>query len=156
MSLAEVEQNLQRINAIVVLMDKALQDADIKLQTVFSSHLTTLASGHVEISVRAILGEYARIRSNEQLRKFVQRTVLWENSLNIEKIEKILDRFDSDWVKKLAAKISLEEKEAVNSLKTLRDDIAHGKHNGTGYIVVKRYFSESVQFINKLEKIVLV
>jgi RiboL-PSP-HEPN len=155
MPVAEIEQNYQRITAIIKLMDNALQDADIKLQTVFSSHLTTLASGHVEISVRAILGEYARTRSNEQLKKFVHKTVSWENSLNVEKIEKILDRFDSDWVKKLAAKISLEEKEAINSLKTLRDDIAHGKHNGTGYIVVQRYFSESIKFIQKLDNIVL-
>jgi RiboL-PSP-HEPN len=155
MPVAEIEQNLQRITAIIQLMDKSLQDADIKLQTVFSSHLTTLASGHVEISVRAILSEYARIRSNDQLKKFVHKTISWENSLNIEKVERILDRFDSDWVKKLAAKISLEEKEAINSLKTLRDDIAHGKHNGTGYIVVKRYFSEAVKFLNKLDKIVL-
>lgn len=155
MPVPEVEQNFQRITAIIKLMDVAMQDADIKLQTVFSSHLTTLASGHVEISVRAILSEYARIRSNDQLKKFVHKTVSWENSLNVEKIEKILDRFDSDWVKKLNTKISPEEREAVNSLKTLRDDIAHGKHNGTGYMVVKRYFNEAVKVIKKLDKIVL-
>lgn len=155
MPVLEIDQNFQRIKAIIDVMDVAMQDADIKLQTVFSSHLTTLASGHVEISVRAILSEYARIRSNEQLKKFVHRTVSWENSLNVEKIEKLLDRFDSDWVKKLGTRMSPEEKEAINSLKTLRDDIAHGKHNGTGYMVVKRYFNESVKVIKKLDKIVL-
>jgi ubiquinone biosynthesis protein UbiJ len=154
MPVHEVEQNLQRITAIIKLMDVAMQDTDIKLQTVFSSHLTTLASGHVEISVRAILSEYARLRSNDQLKKFVYKTVSWENSLNVEKLEKLLDRFDSDWVKKLNAEISSEEREAVNSLKTLRDDIAHGKQNGTGYIVVKRYFDQAVKVIKKLDKIV--
>lgn len=33
-----------------------------------------------------------------------------------------------------------EETSAIDSLKNLRDQAAHGKDNNTGYVVVTRYF----------------
>ena len=150
----EIEQNSQRISGIIQVMDIALRDADLRLQTVCSSHLVTLASGHIEICVRAVLGEYARLHSNGPIKKFTVKTLEWENSLNCEKINKILDRFDKSWKDKLDQKITFDESSAVDSLKTLRDDIAHGKHNGTGYITVKEYYSRSLKYISKLKDVI--
>lgn len=149
-----VSSNRARVESSIVLMESAIQNSDIRVQGVFSSHLVILASGHVEISVREIIGSYVKSRSNLLIANFSIKTLERENSLNSEKICKILDKFDKDWKGHLFNKLANSEKEAVDSLKTLRDQIAHGKPNGTGYLVVKEYFKESCKYIGKLSDVV--
>jgi hypothetical protein len=134
-------------------MESSLPAVDIGVQGFFASHLVILASGHIEISVREIVCQYVTHRSNQKISRFSIKTLEYENSLNCEKISKILDKFDTDWKSELATKILASEKEAVDSLKTLRDQIAHGKPNGTGYITVKRYYEDSCKYIFKLAEV---
>ena len=67
--------------------------------------------------------------------------------MNCDKIERVLHRFDKDWWPALELRTAAENMAAIDSLKTLRDQIAHGKPNGTGYITVKGYYKRSRQFI---------
>ena len=39
---------------------------------------------------------------------------------------------------------------SIDSLKALRDQIAHGKDNNTGYLVISRYFDAIIDFPEKL------
>jgi hypothetical protein len=149
-----VSSNLSRVESSIALMESAIPGSDIRVQGVFSSHLVILASGHVEISVREIIGSYVKARSNPLISNFSIKTLERENSLNSDKICTILDKFNKDWKTRLFDKLANSEKEAVDSLKTLRDQIAHGKPNGTGYLVVKQYFKESCKYIGKLNDVV--
>jgi RiboL-PSP-HEPN len=151
---ANVASNRSRIDSIIAQMDLSIHSADMRIQNVFSSHLVILASGHIEISVREIVSSYVNRRTNPKINKFILKTLERENSLNCDKICKILDKFDPIWKDQLAISALASEKEAVDSLKTLRDQIAHGKANGTGYMIVKQYFQEGCKYLVKLNQII--
>ena len=147
--------NRQRIDSIIMQMDGAISSAEFRIQNVFSSHLVILASGHVEISVREIINRYVSQKSNLKINKFITHTIERENSLNCEKIGRVLDKFDMNWRIELAQIVLTSERESINSLKTLRDQIAHGKQNSTGYITVKEYFKDSCKYLLKLNAIIV-
>ncbi len=46
--------------------------------------------------------------------------------------------------------LSDEEMLSIDSLKALRDQIAHGRDNNTGYLIVSRYFDAIIDFPEKL------
>lgn len=142
-----VTQNGNRIDALLTTMDAAVGDVDSRIQNVFANHIVLAGAGYIEDAVLATLSEYGRIHGNPRIARFVEKAVSRNNSLNCEKIERILHQFDKDWWPAIEAKTSPENTSAIDSLKTLRDQIAHGKPNGTGYMTVKNYYERSKRFV---------
>lgn len=145
----------QRIDKLSVDLRAAADQADLPLQHIFSSHLVLAGAGHVEQSVINILSEYGRINGNLIVKRFIEKTVARNNSLDCEKIKKILDHFHLDWWVAVEGATTGAEREAVDSLKTLRDQVAHGKRNGTGFSVVEGYYSKSKSFVRAVSIVVL-
>ncbi|WP_282047307.1 HEPN domain-containing protein [Roseibium album] len=144
----------QRIDALITTMDEAVGDLDVRIQNVLANHVVLAASGYVEQAVVAILSEYGRQHGNQRISRFVEKMISRQNSLNCDKIEKILNHFDKSWWPKLENSTASANISAVDSLKTLRDQIAHGKPNGTGYITVKDYYEKSKKFVSDFAVII--
>lgn len=121
--ISEIRAARDKIAAQYVLVQAELDKVDVRLQTVFANQMAIRSAGLVEKSVQLILAEYARRRSNEVLANFISKHVAWENSLNCEKIQKLLDRFDKDWWPKTFQATTEEGRLAVDSLKTIRDQL---------------------------------
>lgn len=145
----------QRLDKLSADLRGAVNDADLSLQHVFSSHLVLAGAGHVEQSVINILSEYGRLNGNPKIRRFVEKTIARNNSLNCEKIKTVTDQFDADWWIQIEATTSEVDRVAVDSLKTLRDQIAHGKRNGTGFSIVESYYKSSKSFVRAFSAVVL-
>ena len=109
-----------------------------------------MASAYIEIGVREAIGVFCHSRSHPVIGEFVRSTIEWENSLNCSKIERILGSFDHKVWDILKGGMTPEEINAIDSLKNLRDQIAHGKDNNTGYLVITRYFEAIVDFPQKV------
>lgn len=148
MPTAEIRSDRDRINNLFNSISSEQNKVDISLLPVFSSYMAIKAAGYVEKSVKEILSEYARRNSNKQILQYISSTVEYENSLNCEKIQKIFDKFEKNWWEKIDTKLDQSIRDGVNSLKTIRDQIAHGKHNGTGLTVVKQYFDSAIKLID--------
>lgn len=155
MPLPRITSEEQRLEQLSADLQSAVDDADLSLQHVFSSHLVLAGAGHVENSVIQILGEYGRVNGNPVMKRFVEKAVSRNNSLNCEKIKLISDQFHPDWWPQLELAMLANEKDAVDSLKTLRDQVAHGRRNGTGFTIVKGYFKNAKLFVRKYSLVVL-
>ena len=127
----DVRAAKDRIVYLFDALDREKDRINLRIQGVFANHLALKAAGFVEKSVQLELADYARRHGNSQVSKYVLRTIEWENSLNCEKIEKILSQLDPTWWGKLADELSEENLSAMNSLKNIRDQLAHGGDNGT-------------------------
>lgn len=147
---ADIRSERDRIRSLFKAVIAEQNKVSMTLLPVFSSYMAVKASGFVEISVKEILSEYGRRNSNNEIRTFIVSNVHYENSLNCEKIQKLLDRFDKTWWVSIVSKIDQSTRDAINSLKTIRDQVAHGKNNGTGIIVINQYFESSVKFIKTI------
>lgn len=119
---------------------------EIRLQSVFSQYLIIKGSGLIELCVKEVVAEYARRYSNNQIKSYLVKSVSYENALNCNKIKMIFDRFSSDWWSRIEAATSNSERSAVDSIKTLRDQIAHGGQNGTGFSTVEQYYINVKRF----------
>lgn len=142
-----VTQYIQRFEALLPDIRAAANTCAMNFQHVYSSYAGLKAAGLVEFGFREILAEYTRRHGDQQLVSYVRNVIEWENSLNCEKLEKLLNRFDAHWWPAIVATTSPGERSAVDSLKTLRDQYAHGKHNGTGYLVVEGYYYSAKRFV---------
>lgn len=155
MPLQKITSEEQRISRLIADLRSAAECADLSLQHVFSSHLVLESAGHIENSIILILSEYGRINGNPAIRRFVEKTVARNNSLNCEKIRTVSDQFNLTWWPRLMTATSDSERDAVDSLKTLRDQIAHGHRNGTGLSIVEGYFSCAKVFVQEFSIVVL-
>ena len=155
MPLPLITSNEARLDKLAADLHVAVNEADLNLQHVFSSHLVLAGAGHVEKSVIHILSEYSRKHGNPAISRYVEKTVARNNSLNCNKIKTISDQFNPDWWTKIEGETLPTERSAVDSLKTLRDEIAHGGENRTGFTTVKDYFFNAKTFVRKFSVVVL-
>ena len=149
-----VTRNGHRIDSLVAALDATVAEVDPVIQNVFSNHVVLAGAGYVEDSVLATLSEYGRNHGNDKIARYVEKTISRYNSLNCEKIENILHNFDKDWWPAIVSRTAIENISAVDSLKTLRDQIAHGKPNGTGYMTVRDYYVKSKRFVGDFASVV--
>ena len=157
MPLPRITSDETRLDKLAADLKRAVDrvDEDINLQHVFSNHLVLAGAGHIENSVAHILSEYGRIHGNSAIKRFVEKTVFRNNSLNCKKIETVSNQFNLEWWTKIEETTLESERDAVDNLKTLRDNIAHGRHNGTGFYTVKDYFDCAKIFVKKYSIVVL-
>lgn len=142
-----VVQYQQRLDSTLVYVRGQANSCPMDMQHVYSSYLVVRAAGMIEVSFRDILGEYSRRHGNSILKNYTASMVERENSLNCDKIEKLLVRFSASWWSHLKTVIPEPQRSAVDSIKTLRDQFAHGKPNGTGFAIVDGYYALSKLFV---------
>lgn len=144
-----------RIDSLLKLLEESIDRVDDRAQHVFANHLVLAASGYIETSTLAILSEYAIRHGDEKFGRYVEKTISRENSLSCEKIKNILEKFDKGWWGALEAETPIDAASAIDSLKTLRDQIAHGKVNGTGFSTVRDYYARAKRFVDDFAAVVL-
>ena len=151
----DINRFIQSTDSTIEIIDEVMrQGVEDRIQPIFSKHLIIAGSGLIENAVSTILYEYCQSRSNQQIQRFVSKSVGRLNTLSCKKIEELLNRFDKEWWKKVENQTSKDVRDSVDSLRNVRNQIAHGNHNGTGYTVAKQYYRDAKIFINVIEKVI--
>lgn len=132
-----------RLDYLISRMDET---QDIFMQAHHGRYLAILTAGYFEKAVQLAIIEFARTRSTKEIRRFVERQISWEGSINRAKWKSILERFDDGIFERIEGAVDDEAKNAVDSIKSLRDQLAHGDDNGTGYGTIKRYHAGVRQY----------
>ncbi len=153
--LDSVSSEAERIDRLVTTLDTTVDSVDPIIQNLYANQVVLAAAGYVENATKHILSEYAQRYGDKAISRYIEHAVSRKNSLSCAKIKDILDCFNNEWWLELNRETSDQRKSAVNSLKTLRDAIAHGKHNGTGYTTVKTYYSECKKFVADMCDVIL-
>jgi hypothetical protein len=125
-----------RLSHVVTQFDR---QPDYLIQTHLGKYLIIVTSGYFEQVVQASLTEFARHRSPPEIANYVDSTLSWEGSINRHKLARILNRFDGKWFTEIEKLAQPAEKQAIDSVKELRDQLAHGNENGTGYAAARNY-----------------
>lgn len=150
----EILQDQNRIDCLIKDIDNVFASLEPWQQSIFSSCIILAGSGYVEKSINQLLFEYARNHSNQKISRFIERTTKRYNSYNKEKIKQLLENFDPSWWDKITSRTAEENIEAINSLKSLRDRVAHGQPIGTGYKTARDYYGRSKRFIADLGHVI--
>lgn len=158
----KAESIIRALDSKVKLLDDTLNTLEscntfsqsIQVQAIASNYLAIAACGLVEVVVQEILYDFTRNNSSPKTASYVRSKLNWVITLNCPKIDALLRAFDPEWGILFNEKTSDRQKYAINSLRNLRNQLAHGKHNGTGYPTVRRYYEDSKCALRILANIV--
>jgi len=145
-----VTSRIQTTDNLLAQMNSVALGLDPQVQSALASLLAMRAAGLIENGVKDVLTHYGQINGNERIKRYVYETISYENSLNCAKIKTVLNRFDPDWWPDIDALLTNAERAAVNSLKGIRDRVAHGNAPGAGYVTIRDYYGECKTFIEKV------
>ena len=150
-----VTDEQRRIDSLVSILRASIYEVEEIVQNVYANHLVLAAAGYVEHATIQILSEYGKNYGNPEISRYIERTVSRNNSLNCAKIKTILHEFDESWWPEIMRIASQQSMDSVDSLKALRDEIAHGKPNGTGFFTVSEYYSNCKSFVSHMCNVIL-
>lgn len=146
---AQVAKLKQRLDATFKRID--LIDDSSEVKSDFAKYLCILVSGFLEYSARELVQEHTRRQSSPTVQSFVESNTRRFTNANSEKLRQLLGRFDSDWGTELGNFLTDERKEAVDSVVTLRNQIAHGQQVGITFVRISEYYEIIKTVVQKIE-----
>jgi hypothetical protein len=141
-----------RLQQLFGQLKEQANNAPLELQHVYSNHVALKTGGFLENSTKAIFKEYCSRNSNPEISNYVQHQIARLNSLSCEKIAKLMQAFlhDAKW-EEIAKLCETADLEAVDSVKAIRDQVAHGKSNGSGITLTINYYERVTHFVECME-----
>lgn len=153
--LQRVDQHTKRCESFIRAIDARPTDLDPLLENAHGHGLVLLASGLIEIATESTFSEYGRRNGNEMMSRFVSSYVQRLNSIGCDKIETLCQKFDKHLWSRIEGELGEERKIKIDSLKSIRDQIAHGRQNGTSIGTIRGYFSAAKDYAIIVERVVL-
>ena len=141
----------QKIDNVFDLTKQVTND---ETKSALSKYLCILVSGYIELNIKEIILEYTGNKSNPNIKNYVEFTTQGMTNLKSSKIIENLNRFNQDWGSEFEKNISLEQKDAVDTIIANRNNIAHGKDVGISYSRISDYYVKSQQVISIIETII--
>ena len=143
---------VQAKNRLDDLFDRINElSGDIELQSHWAKYLCVRVSGFIETSVRAILIEYAKDKSDPYVANYVEYRLNQLRTPNMERILQLLGSFRSTWDDELRSLTEGELKHAIDSIIAIRHGIAHGKDVGITYATIRQYYRSALTVIELIE-----
>ena len=158
----EVDSHIKKLDAKIEAIDSTLAAINdhctfenmSKMQNVASNYIVIASTGLVETGLRSILKEYCSPRCSPQLKQYLEFNLERHTTMNCKKIKTLLGAFDASWAETFHNSIEDEQRIAIDSIKSLRDEIAHGRHNGTRLNKVKDYYEHSKATLKLLSNVI--
>jgi len=141
----EVWRYRQRLDG---LFKRTGQMADFELQAHWARYLCVLTSGFLEVSIRALFGQYARVVSAPSVATFVEKRLEEFQSPKMNNICGLTREFNPAWADQLESDTAGELKDAVDSIVANRHQIAHGRDVGISHTQMKEYYARAVKVVD--------
>ncbi|WP_025031124.1 HEPN domain-containing protein [Nitratireductor aquibiodomus] len=118
--------------------------ADDEVVSDLSKLAAVLACGYVERCVEVVILERLSNRAHTRVLKFIKAHFKRGTNYDCEAMCQLLDRFDTDWSKKLRQKLDANEQLATSlaSLYVIRNSVAHGGDQNRGLAGIESMYSD--------------
>ncbi|MGD2086648.1 MAG: MAE_28990/MAE_18760 family HEPN-like nuclease [Candidatus Aminicenantes bacterium] len=144
----------EQINKLDSIFGSVSVIYDEELLSHYAKYLCILTSGLIENSLKIILNDYSSKASAPNIANYLNNQFKNITNLKDSKIQSILGCFSQEWKEEYLSKISSEQKDALDSLVTNRNQIAHGHNVGITYVRVKEYYKQIKDVIYLLKEII--
>lgn len=142
----EIQRNRQRLDATFERIKRI--HADAELQSDFAKYLCILVSGFVETRVKELILEHTRQKSGPSVQRFVESRMRRGTNFKSERLSKLLGSFNPEWERNIATVLVDEKKDALNSVVSLRNGIAHGQSVGITFQSISTYYKQIILIID--------
>lgn len=145
---AEIKREKGKIDELFQL---AINVDDVEVQSHLSKYLCILVAGFLENSLKIMIEEYISINdTHPNINKFVKEKIKNITNLNSKKIGDLLASFSEDWKTSYKETVEEEEKDAISSVYTNRNNIAHGNDVDISINRMEGYYTQIWNAIQKI------
>lgn len=127
---------------------------DEEVQALMAKFLCVRTSGFLESSLKNLINEYLHGTSPKPIESFVNNKIKRETNLKYERLATILELFNREWADKLSREITDDQKEALNTIVSNRNNIAHGENDNISFYLIKDYYDRIKEVIGILIKVI--
>lgn len=129
-----------------------LPDDDLEVRSDFARYLCILVSGFIENAMTVLATAYCRERSQVPVGNYAGNQLRRLQNLNSKRLEQVVGTFERSWRDELNGFLEGPRKEALDSVLSLRNQIAHGGSVGLTYVRIQEYYSHIKEIVDFLEK----
>jgi len=137
-------KRLQTIMSGTLRRAERIDPEEIELRSDLAKYICICISGYFEQAVKELAIEWCRNQAGPTVVRYATRQLDRLQNVNGERLTKLLASFDSTWPDRLQG--LAPEIDALNSIYSNRNQIAHGGNAGITLVRVREY-SEQVQRI---------
>ena len=137
-----IDRLFQRVGAIA---------GDLELQAHWARYLCVLVSGFLETSIPAVYTQYSGKCAAPNVQRFVSVNLNRFANPNMERVLQLAGSFNKQWGESLKQAVEGELKNAVDSICSNRNQIAHGRDTGISLGRVRAYYAKAVELVEIIE-----
>lgn len=124
---------------------------DLEIRSDFARYLCILVSGFIENAVKILATEYCRARSQPPVGNYAGSQLGRLRNLNSERLGQVLGSFERAWRDEFVNFLEGPRKDALDSVLSLRNQIAHGESVGLTYVRMQEYYSRVKEIVSFLD-----
>lgn len=143
----EVARRRQRIAALIGTINGAGLSAELTAH--YARYLCVLVSGYAEQSVKELVTQYSRSKSNEPIQRYVGKQVGLVRNIDQERLKQLIEAFDPEWWRALSH-ARPDELEAFGSVAAVRNSISHGGDGSITIATLAQYFHQISDVLDDL------
>ena len=136
------------------LFDVVRNVKDEEQKALLSKLLCVRASGFVESSIRNLIAEFIDGTSPHQIQSYINKEIKYITNLRYSRLVEVLNGFDENWADQFASKINDEQKSALNTVVSNRNNIAHGEVDAISYTLMVEYYQRIKEVVFILKDII--
>lgn len=140
-----------RLDATFLRISRLPQD-DLEVCSDFARYLCVLVSGFVENAITVLATAYCRNRSQPPVGNYAGSQLGRLQNLNSERLMQVVGAFEGTWREELSGFLDGPRRDALDSVLSLRNQIAHGRSVGLTYVRIHEYYSCIKEIVSFLEK----
>lgn len=151
-----IEKELTQIKTKLDSVFKLVENIDDdELKSHYSRYLCILVSGYIENYLKALLKDYSKKCSSPSIQNYISSQFQNITNLKDSKLQDILGSFSTDWKQRYLDLLTTEQKDAVDSVVTNRNHIAHGKSVGITLGRINDYYKDISRLMNNIKNNVI-
>lgn len=126
--------------------------ADPEIRSHWAKYLCVLVSGFLETAVAAIYVDFAQRKSHRHIVNYVSSEIEFFTNPNMSKIVELAGEFNPEWASELEETTGGEIKEAIDSVRSNRNQIAHGEYSGITIGTITRFYAQVTKLVIMIDK----
>ena len=135
----EVMRLRSRLKTVATAIDGAGLNSE--LTSHYARYLCVLISGYAEQSVKELVMQYCRVRSETRIQRHVGIQLKRLRNVDQEKLRQLVESFDVTWWETLVLQYQ-DQLSAFDSVAALRNNISHGGDAGVTMVTIRQYLKD--------------
>ena len=138
--IAEVEQ----------VFERASSQTELQVQSDYAKYLVVRVSGMVEQVIIEVVSAHVAPRSSPTVAARVSWSLRTFQNPSIDRVLQLVASFNRLWRDELELTLTIEERDALSSINTQRNRIAHGEDSTVSLVQVRQYHDEIKKLLSKV------